>query len=702
MKGRNAKYQDKKANMLIHENSPYLLQHAYNPVDWHPWTEKAFSKAKKEKKPVFLSIGYSTCHWCHVMEKESFENEDVARLMNENFISIKVDREERPDIDSIYMTVCQALTGRGGWPLTIIMTPDKEPFIATTYIPKESRPGLTGMMDFIPLVGKMWNEQRDELVANANEIINALSSQKHENAKDELDIDLLERTYQQLKENFDSNNAGFGNAPKFPTPHYLTFLLRYWKRNKDPQALEMVERTLQAMRKGGIYDHVGHGFHRYSTDQYWLAPHFEKMLYDQALLAIAYTEAYHATKKPEYKKIAEEIFTYAIRDMRADNGGFFSAEDADSEGEEGKFYTWTESELSQILDQNEFRLIKNIFNTKAEGNFFDEGSQRITGTNILHLKLSIEEFAIKYGKDTLSLKEELERIREKLFAVRNKRIHPLKDDKIMTDWNGLMIAALSKASRAFNNDYYREVASETADFIVSTMIKDDGILYHRFREEEVSFKAFLEDYVFLIWGLIELYQTDFDNKYLKTALELNHELVKHFWDIENNGFFHTRDDSEKLIFRNKEVYDGATPSGNSVAALNLLQLGRITSDPKLEEMARKTMNSFSREISGMGIGYTQLMSALDFATGPSTEIVIVGKRDQQDKEDIISCINEHYIPNKVVIFKSVEEENTDLFSDGFSDMEMKDGKTTVHICQNYNCDLPLNDKEKIHVQLEKL
>ncbi|WP_406659687.1 thioredoxin domain-containing protein [Methanolobus sp. ZRKC3] len=692
-----------KANKLIREKSPYLLQHAYNPVDWYPWSEEAFTKAKEENKPIFLSIGYSTCHWCHVMEKESFENLNVARLMNENFVSIKVDREERPDIDSTYMSVCQALTGRGGWPLSIIMTPDKKPFLATTYIPRESRPELTGMLDLVPLIGDMWKNKKEELISNAEEIIAAVSPGKQEKTGNEPGIEVLDRAFRQLKKNYDPQNAGFGTAPKFPTPHNLAFLLRYWKRSNDPDALEMVENTLQAMRKGGVYDHVGHGFHRYSTDQNWLVPHFEKMLYDQALLAITYTEAFQATDNPEYKKNTEEIFTYVLRDMRSEDGGFFSAEDADSEGEEGKFYLWTEEELQQALDKDEFELSRDIFNTQPEGNFHDEATRRKTGKNILHLKAAIQDIAEKHGKEPAILRDAMERIRDKLYRIRKERIHPLKDDKIMTDWNGLMIVALSKASRAFNAENYKDAAAQTADFILSTMKKADGSLYHRYCKGEVAFEAFLEDHAFLIWGLIELYQAGFETKYLKAAMELNQQLIEHFWDNEGGAFFHTRDDAEELIFRNKEIYDGAIPSGNSVAALNLLQLGRITADTELEKMAHILMSTFSKQVTGMPLGYTQLMLALDFVVGPSAEIVVVGKRDSPETKDTISCINNYFIPNKVLIFKSAEKEgDSELLFDYTRDMEMKGGKTTVHICQDYNCNLPLNDRKEIRELLDDL
>lgn len=702
MQERKPDSREQKTNRLAAEKSPYLLQHAHNPVDWYPWGEEAFNKAKQDDKPIFLSIGYSTCHWCHVMERESFEDPQVAELMNEAFIPIKVDREERPDIDSIYMSVCQAVTGRGGWPLSIIMTPDRKPFMAATYIPKESRYGMAGMLDLVPAVSSMWSKKREELLANADDIVSAISGSMRESTGGPgLDENTLERAYQMLRNGFDPANAGFGTAPKFPTPHHLTFLLRYWKRSEEPMALEMVKGTLRAMRMGGIYDHVGFGFHRYSTDSRWLVPHFEKMLYDQALIAITLVETYQVTRDPLYRENAEEIFRYVLRDMRSSEGGFYSAEDADSEGEEGKFYLWTEEELAEVLGEVDAKLIKEIFMTSPEGNFLDEASRTRNGRNILHMRERQREIAVRRGDNYEVLRRSYEDSRRKLFEYREKRVHPAKDDKIMTDWNGLMIVSLAKAARAFEEPAYAREAATTADFLLSRMLDPEGKPFHRFREGEVAVEAFLDDYAFLIWGLTELYQATFDTEYLKNALYLNDQLLVRFRDNMHGGFFHTAEDSEKLILRSKEIYDGAIPSGNSVCALNLLQLGRMTGNIDLENKAYEIMQLFSGQVSKMPIGYTQLLCALDFALGPSREIVVVGDPESIETKEIISDINKEFIPNKVVILKPAgKDEEISAIARYVSDMGMKDGRTTVHICQNYNCNLPSSDREEILRQLK--
>ncbi|MDI3539751.1 MAG: uncharacterized protein PWQ52_874 [Methanolobus sp.] len=702
MQERKPDSREQKTNRLAAEKSPYLLQHAHNPVDWYPWGEEAFNKAKQDDKPIFLSIGYSTCHWCHVMERESFEDPQVAELMNEAFIPIKVDREERPDIDSIYMSVCQAVTGRRGWPLSIMMTPDRKPFMAATYIPKESRYGMAGMLDLVPAVSSMWSKKREELLANADDIVSAISGSMRESTGGPgLDENTLERAYQMLCNGFDPANAGFGTAPKFPTPHHLTFLLRYWKRSEEPMALEMVKGTLRAMRMGGIYDHVGFGFHRYSTDSRWLVPHFEKMLYDQALIAITLVETYQVTRDPLYRENAEEIFRYVLRDMRSSEGGFYSAEDADSEGEEGKFYLWTEEELAEVLGEVDAKLIKEIFMTSPEGNFLDEASRTRNGRNILHMRERQREIAVRRGDNYEVLRRSYEDSRRKLFEYREKRVHPAKDDKIMTDWNGLMIVSLAKAARAFEEPAYAREAATTADFLLSRMLDPEGKLFHRFREGEVAVEAFLDDYAFLIWGLTELYQATFDTEYLKNALYLNDQLLVRFRDNMHGGFFHTAEDSEKLILRSKEIYDGAIPSGNSVCALNLLQLGRMTGNIDLENKAYEIMQLFSGQVSKMPIGYTQLLCAFDFALGPSREIVLVGDPESIETKEIISDINKEFIPNKVVILKPAgKDEEISAIARYVSDMGMKDGRTTVHICQNYNCNLPSSDREEILRQLK--
>jgi uncharacterized protein YyaL (SSP411 family) len=504
-------------NRLQFEKSPYLLQHAGNPVDWYPWGSAAFEAAAREDKPIFLSIGYSTCHWCHVMERESFEDPQVAALLNEAFICIKVDREERPDIDNIYMAVCQVVTGGGGWPLTVLLAPDKTPFYAATYIPKEGRYGHIGLVDLVPQVRQLWNTRREEVTAAGQQHMERLRQFIRTPEGSGLDEATLGEAFKNFVSRFDKSHGGFGNAPKFPTPHNLNFLLRYGKRTKNSLALAMVERTLKAMRRGGIYDHIGFGFHRYSTDQSWLVPHFEKMLYDQALLALAYLEAFQATGNAEYADTAREIFTYVLRDMTDPEGPFYSAEDADSEGVEGRFYVWSEREIRNLLNTGTADLVIRWFQIRPEGNWVDATGHGDAGSNILHLKKEIVDLAVETGPTPESLQAELERARQLLFAVREKRVRPLKDDKVLTDWNGLMIAALTRGSQVLGEPRYVEAAGKALLFVMNRMIGENGRLLHRYRDGEALIPANLDDYAFLVWGLIELYEATFDTRILAQA-----------------------------------------------------------------------------------------------------------------------------------------------------------------------------------------
>jgi len=677
-------------NRLKDEKSPYLLQHANNPVNWFPWGEEAFETAKKENKPIFLSIGYSTCHWCHVMEEESFEDTLAARLMNDAFISIKVDREERPDIDNVYMAVCQALTGSGGWPLTIVMTPDKKPFFAATYIPKESRFGLKGMLELIPLIKDAWNKNRSEIEKSANEITNYLKNAASDNSAGNISENTLKFAFEQLSSRFDKSYGGFGTQPKFPTPHNILFLLRYWHRTGETKALEMAETTLQKMRNGGMYDHIGFGFHRYSTDSRWFAPHFEKMLYDQALLTIAYTEAFQATGNKFYKQTAQEILEYVLRDMTSPEGGFYSAEDADSEGEEGKFYLWSEEEIRNILDEKEANVFIKVFNIEKGGNFHGEGSSQ--KTNILHIEKTFKEIAAETNISESELNQIIENSRVKLFNHREKRVHPHKDDKILTDWNGLMITAFSKAARVFGEKKYEDAARRSMDFVMKTLSNTDGKLLHRYRDNQAIINANLDDYSFIIWGLIELYETTFDVGYLKTAIELNDDMIKHFWD-KDGGFYFTADDSEKLIVRQKEYYDGAVPSGNSVAMLNLLRLGRITANSDLETKSEQIAKWYSKAIESSPQGFTMLLCALDFAVGPSYEVVISGNSQSEDTKSMLTAIYREFIPNKVVILRPSETETPEIIKIAeFTENQTSiGGKSTAYVCKNYSCDAPTTD-----------
>jgi uncharacterized protein YyaL (SSP411 family) len=684
-------------NRLINEPSPYLRQHAHNPVDWYPWGPQAFEKAQREDKPIFLSIGYSTCHWCHVMAHESFEHPEVARLMNETFVSIKVDREERPDIDNVYMRACQVMTDSGGWPLTIITTPDKKPFFAATYVPRESRFGLAGMMELIPHIREVWAKRRGEALSLSYRITAELRQTSQDTAGGDLDEATLKLAYEQLAESFDGQHGGFSRAPKFPTPHNLLFLLRYWKRSGNKAALDMVEKTLQAMRRGGIYDHVGFGFHRYSTDSQWLVPHFEKMLYDQAMLAMAYIEAYQATGNDNYENTAREIFTYVLRGMTVPEGGFCSAEDADSEGEEGKFYLWTQEQVQQALGNQEADFVAQVFNIEKDGNFTEQATGRKSGASILHLRKPLEEIASDLNLSQQDLQEHLEVIRQKLFAYREKRVHPMKDNKILTDWNGLMIAALAKGAQAFDEPEYAEVACRTADFILAKIRKANGRLWHRYRDGQTGIEANLDDYAFLISGLIELYEATFDASHLEFALALTNDMIRHFWDEDDGGFYLVADDGESLLVREKEIYDGAIPAGNSVAMLNLLRLGRMTANSDLEGKAAKIGRAFSRSARQSPAAHTQLMVALDFGIGPCYEVVIAGNAQAQDTKAMAKALRTRFLPNKVVLLNPSEQESPGIarLPEFTKNQSSIGGKATAYVCQNYNCKLPTTDISKM-------
>lgn len=602
----------KKPNALICEQSPYLLQHAYNPVNWLPWGEEAFEKATREDKPIFLSIGYSTCHWCHVMAHESFEDEEVAQLMNKYFVSVKVDREERPDIDSIYMTVCQMLTGGGGWPLTIIMTPQKKPFFAGTYFPKHSVPGRVGMMELLPRAHQIWLTRRDEIEKSADSIAQALIQySKVESGKKSPDEMVLQRGFHELNKRFDPVYGGFSPAPKFPTPSNLLFLLRYWKRTNDALALEMVEKTLQNMRLGGIYDHVGFGFHRYSTDSKWLVPHFEKMLYDQALLALAYTEAFMATGKQEYRETAREVISYVLRDLKSPQGTFYSAEDADSEGVEGKFYTWTSDELKEILDESEVFLLSQISKVKDDGNYFEEATREMAGRNIIHLPEPLEKMASKLSVGHPELVTRFKGIMEKLFHRRAKRIRPHRDEKVLTDWNSLMIVALARAGRVFQDENYIRSAQSAIRFMLDNLLLKDGTLLHSYGGGKSKIVGNLDDYAFLTWALLELYESTLKSEYLEKATQMVGYTLEHFWDNENGGFFFTADNTERIITRLKEFYDGAVPSGNSVSALNLLKLACITHDELFKQNYEELLKSAYYQLNQNPIGNTFLLAVME-------------------------------------------------------------------------------------------
>ena len=683
-----------KYNRLINESSPYLLQHATNPVDWYPWGKDAFEKARRENKPIFLSIGYSTCHWCHVMEHESFSDEEVAALLNKYFVSIKVDREERPDIDQVYMAVTQTMTGRGGWPNTVFLTPDKKPFFAGTYFPKETRWGLPGLMELLPKVAAIWQNDRENVLKSAQQITDLLAAKDKPNPGNSPDKSLLDKTRNLLADVYDPEYGGFGQAPKFPTPHILTFLLRRYHHNEDTQALAMVEKTLTRMRLGGIYDHIGFGFHRYSTDGQWLVPHFEKMLYDQALLAMAYTEAYQATGKKFYARTVREILAYILRDMTSNEGGFYSAEDADSERVEGKFYLWTLPQIQKILGKEETETFKKIYTLDTNGNFTSREEAQAAGSNILHLKKALPDLAGELGVPEKQLRRRLAINREKLFKVRNKRVHPFKDDKILTDWNGLMIAALARAGQVLNEPRYTADAVRAADFIMLRLRDNNGRLVKRYRKGTAGLPAHLDDYAFVVWGFLELYEATLKAIYLQEAIRLNDQMIKHFWDQQSGGLFMTADDSEKLLIRNKEIYDGAIPSGNSVAALNLLRLGHITGREDYLKKAEEISRAFSESVNRYPAGHAHLMMALDYALNPNYEVVIVGQPAAKDTRAMLLALRRPFLPGKVVLLRPADKKAAAeiiRMAPYTEFMVSKDGRATAYVCTNFVCKLPTTD-----------
>jgi len=683
-------------NRLAKEKSPYLLQHAINPVNWFPWSDEAFASAAKEDKPIFLSIGYSTCHWCHVMERESFEDEEVAGLLNDAFICIKVDREERPDIDNIYMTVCTMMTGSGGWPLTIIMTPDKKPFFAGTYFAKHTGYGRMGLLDMIPRLMDIWQNRREEVLQSTEKIMAVLLEQNRSSPGEELDQQIFQLAFNELKNRYDAVNGGFSQAPKFPTPHIINFLLRYWKKTGDAQALTMMEHTLKKMRLGGIFDHIGFGFHRYSTDEKWLLPHFEKMLYDQGLIAIAYLEGFQASGNLLFKQTAEEIFSYVLRDMTAPEGGFYSAEDADSEGIEGKFYIWSHKELQELLSPEELELVYQTYNISSEGNFHDEATGTKTGANIFHLTETLTaeyDGSIHRTKDFIAAHD---KIRKKLFELRETRIHPHKDDKILTDWNGLMIGALAMGSRILDNERYLEAAKKSAHFILSTL-QDNQKLLHRYRDGESAVGGMLSDYAYIVWGLLEIYAADYDTGILEAAIRINDRMLDIFWDSKNGGFFLTPKDGETLLIRPKEIYDGALPSGNSIALYNLLRLESLTANPELGAKARLLIRAFSGNVREVPSGYTQFLAGYYFMFSETVEVVIVGDPKAQDTREMLSIIQTNFSPHIITLVKNPESnpERLAALAPFTADYTAIDGKPTAYVCHDKICESPTTDAKKL-------
>ncbi|MEN6351034.1 MAG: thioredoxin domain-containing protein [Syntrophomonas sp.] len=672
-------------NRLINEKSPYLLQHAHDPLDWFAWGDEAFDKAKREDKPIFLSIGYSACHWCHVMHRESFQNTAIAAVLNEGFVSIKVDREERPDIDSIYMSVCQALNGHGGWPLTIVMTPEKLPFFAATYLPPHAQRGMTGLAELLPRILDIWKNDRPSVDTAGERIRDRIKQEADIDRRGDLEEKILRQACRYLEKSFDPKYGGFSRAPKFPSPHQLLFLLRYYHHYKEEKALEMVEKTLEAMYRGGIYDHLAGGFARYSTDRKWLIPHFEKMLYDNALLAMAYVEAFQASGRELYRQVASQVFGYILRDMRSPEGVFYSAEDADSEGVEGRFYVWRPEQVDEVLGDEAVGFCK-TYDISHEGNF--EGS---SVPNLLSGLPEAEE------EDRLSL------MKEALRLKREERPRPGKDDKILCAWNALMIAALAMGARVMKVPAYLEAARTAVDFLLNRLRRADGRLLARYRDGEARYEGYIDDYAFLIWALLELYQADFNPRDLKTALELNQDMITYFWDDESAGFFLYGSDAENLIHRPKEIYDGALPSGNSVAALNLLRLGRLTGESEHEERATRLMKLFAGQVAGAPGAHTFYLTALLYYLVPGSEISIVGKREQLVTAQMLDEVSSAYHPFTHILLKeeSLEPSEYNILP-GLQSLKGDEEKALAYLCSGHTCQPPIDSLAELQTQTRGL
>ena len=737
----NAMSDTPKSNRLAREKSPYLLQHAHNPVDWYPWGAEAFAKARKENKPIFLSVGYSTCHWCHVMEEESFMNPAIAELLNRYFVSVKVDREERPDIDQVYMQAVQAMSGSGGWPMSVFLTHDLKPFYGGTYFPPEDRWGRPGFSTVLNSLHEKWTHEKENILQAGEELAGHLKAHaaRTDAASQALGLETLQTAYAQLDGTFDVRYGGFGQAPKFPRSHDLSLLLRYWKRTSEKKALGMVETTLTEMARGGIYDHLGGGFHRYSTDHKWHVPHFEKMLYDQALTAKTYLEAYQATGKDEYAHTARGILDYVRRSLLDEAGGFYSAEDADSEVPpsargsaaahfnkmadgavppsgrgsaadkdpsdkkiEGAFYVWSAAEMSGILGEELAAIAGDYYGVRPDGNAENDPHGEFTGKNILYQAHPLQELTEKYGKSHEELRALLESAGKRLFSAREQRPSPHRDDKVLTDWNGLMISAFALGGRILDEPVYLKTARNAADFILKNLKRTDGRLLHRWRAGEAAIPAFLDDYAFLIQGLCDLYEAGFEARDLQSAYDLLQEAMLLFWDESRSGFFFSARDGEKMLYDAKELYDGAIPSGNSVMTLNLLRLGRITMNRDLERKAERTLECFSNTIARHPAGFTQMLAALDFILGPSREVVLAGTG--KDLKPLLQVLDKRFMPNKVVLLHDKTRRDTGLLetiSPFTAKQQALGGRPTAYVCKNYACDLPVYDPVRLAELLEK-
>ena len=682
-------------NRLINETSPYLLQHANNPVDWYPWGEEALERARSEDKPILLSIGYSACHWCHVMERESFEDETIAGLMNENFVSIKVDREERPDLDQVYMQAVQMLTGSGGWPMTVFLTPEGKPFYGGTYFPPDDRQGMPGFPRLLTSIAEAYSTNRGEVDRVTQQLTTQMSqSNQVPQGTSILTVDILHQAYSSLATNFDYQNGGFGNAPKFPQPMTPEFLLRYYHHGYNPRALELVELTLEKMAYGGIYDQIGGGFHRYSTDPYWLVPHFEKMLYDNALLARLFLHTYLITGRALYRRVVEETLDYILREMTDPSGGFYSAQDADSEGVEGKFFVWSPGEINAVMGDTDGEVFAGYYGVTAGGNF--------EGKNILNIRQNPEEFAETKGLTADQLGDIINRGSKALLEVREQRIHPMRDDKVLSSWNGLMLRSFAEAAAALGRPDYLAVAIKNAGFLVGSM-KSDGRLLRTYRDGQAKLLGYLEDYSFVIDGLLALYEATFDLRWLEEAVTLADSMIELFWDEGIGGFYDTGSDHETLVIRPRDVFDNAQPCGGSVASDVLLRLAVFTGKSDYSAKAAVPLRSLHQAMSQSPGGTGHWLSALDFYVSPPKEIAVIGPRDDPATQALLDTVFHRFLPNKVVM--GVEPPLSPTVGNSGSDIPLLAGRGMVgglpsaYVCQNYACQLPVTDPAGLAEQL---
>ena len=682
---------DEHTNRLIHETSPYLLQHAHNPVDWYPWSEEAFEKAKKENKPVLLSIGYSACHWCHVMERESFENEKIAALMNELFVNIKVDREERPDLDEIYMNAVQMLTGRGGWPMTMFLTPEGKPFYGGTYFPPEDRQGMPGFPRILQGVAQAYRERPADVEKSVAQILETLHHMA-ESQPSEKDFapGIIAESCEKIARAYDSENGGLGQAPKFPNPGVYELFLRYYSESGDERYLTMVAQTLSKMAQGGIYDHVGGGFHRYSVDAKWLVPHFEKMLYDNAQLLRIYSQAYVITGEPLYKTVVEESAGYLLREMHQPEGGFYSTQDADSEGEEGKFFVWTLAEIDALLGAEDGEVFARMYDVTEEGNFEEK--------NILHPILTVDQASKFFRKEKSEIEALIARTKEKLFTAREKRIKPFRDEKIIAAWNGLLLSGLAEAIKITGASSCLEASRRTVEFIFGRMFRD-GYLLHVYKDGQAKLRGYLDDYAFVALGLLDLYEVLFDRSLIDRAMQLADIMLQEFWDERGGGLFYTGKSHVPLISRAKPVFDASIPSGNAIAAQLLLRLYHLVGVEDYHTRAETILRSYYDAMVSQPFGFAHMLCALDQYLHPAKEIVIVGERSDARTTDLIKEIHSLYLPNKAVqIF--APGESLEKVSPLMVGKQQIDGRPTAYVCQNFTCSAPVTSWAELKRLLE--